>query len=122
MQLRYASDGNLKLPDKIIRIYTNSFIKEDVELLASGISNKLYIKTKVVHDRNNQYIITISKSELQKVKNLIKDHMYPSMLYKIDLDRNISHSFDYNNIYLFNKSAIYYGSSPPSDRSALNNK
>lgn len=59
-------DGNLKLPDKILRIYTNSFIKEDVELLALGITNKLVaclLKTKVVHDRNNQYIITISKSE-----------------------------------------------------------
>lgn len=67
------------------------------------------IKTKVVHDRNNQYIITISKSEIQKVKDILQDHMYSSMFYKIDLDKNISHNFDYNNIHLFNKSAIYYG-------------
>lgn len=62
-------DGNLKLPDKILRIYTNSFTKQDVELLGSAITEKLDIKTKVVHDRNNQYIITISKNELLKVVN-----------------------------------------------------
>src|SRR5690348_10843533 len=83
-------DGNLKSPDKILRIYTNSFIKDDVELLASSITYKFDIKTKVVHDRNNQYIITISKSELHKVKDIIQDHMHSSMFYKIDLDKNIS--------------------------------
>lgn len=101
-------DGNLKMPDKIIRIYTNSFIKKDVELLASAITNKLGINTKVVHDRNNQYIISISKSELHKVIDHIKDHMHPSMFYKINLE-NTYHEFNDKNIYLFNKSAVYYG-------------
>lgn len=67
-------DGILKLPDKIIRIYTNSFIKDDVELLASSITYKFDIKTKVVHDRYNQYIRTISK--LQKVKDILQDHVF----------------------------------------------
>ena len=60
-------DGNLKLPDKIFRIYTNSFTKEEVESLALAIKNRLGIETKAVHDRNGQYMITISKSELSKV-------------------------------------------------------
>ena len=102
-------DGNLKMPDKIIRIYTNSFIKKDVELLASAITNKLEINTKVVHDRNNQYIISISKSELHKVIDHIKDHMHSSMFYKINLEKNTYHEFNDKNIYLFNKSAAYYG-------------
>ena len=53
----------MKLHDGIIRIYTNSFSKEEVELLASSITVKLNILTRVVHDRNNQYVITISKSQ-----------------------------------------------------------
>ena len=64
-------DGNIKLHDGIIRIYTNSFSKEKVELLASSITVKLNILTRVVHDRNNQYIITISKSQLSEIRNLI---------------------------------------------------
>lgn len=89
-------DGNLKQPDKIIRIYTNSFTKQDVELLALAIINKFNVKTRVVHVRNNQYIIIISKSELSKVNNLIKDYMHPYMFYKIDLENNSFHNFDYN--------------------------
>lgn len=101
-------DGNLKLPDKILRIYTNSFIKKDVELLALAIAKKFNIKTKAVHDRNNRNIIPISKSELSKVNDLIKDHMHPSMFYKIDLENNNSHNFNYNKVYSFINSVVSY--------------
>jgi hypothetical protein len=104
-------DGNLKQPDKIIRIYTNSFTKEDVESLAKAIINKLNVQARAVHDRNNQYMITISKSELAKVQNLIKDHMHPSMLYKIDLEDS-KESFDYfnyNKVYEFSNDVEYLG-------------
>lgn len=102
-------DGNLKLPDQIIRIYTNSFIKEQVEALALAIKNRLGIETKVAHDRNNQYMITISKSELSKVQNVVKDHMHPSMLYKIGLEKDNFHYFNYNKVYEFSNSVGYYG-------------
>lgn len=45
-------DGNIKPNDKIIRIYTNSFSKQDVERLAKAITNKLGIVTKAVYERN----------------------------------------------------------------------
>jgi len=79
-------DGNLKLPDEIIRIYTNSFTKEEVELLSLAITKKLNILSKVVHDRNDQYMITISKSQLPLVRELIKVYMHPSMYYKLGLE------------------------------------
>lgn len=79
-------DGNLKSGDKILRIYTNSFTQTEVELLAKGITDKLNIKARAAHDRNNQYMITISKTELPLIQNLVLPHMHPSMLYKIDLD------------------------------------
>ena len=81
-------DGNLKLPDKIIRIYTNSFTKKEVELLAKAIYIKLDIKTKVVLDRNNQYIMTINRSQLDKIKNILLPHMHISMLYKLGINYN----------------------------------
>lgn len=105
--LALMGDGNLKQPDKIIRIYTNSFTLEQVNLLALAITRKLSIVTKVVHDRNNQYIITISKSQLSLVQELIKPHMHPSMYYKIDLEQYGSESFNYNNISELNKFGPY---------------
>ena len=91
-------DGNFKSPDNIIRIYTNSFSKSDVERLGLAISNKLGIMTKVVHDRNDQYILTISKNQLEIVRSLILPYMHNSMIYKLGLNaedtKNLS--FEYN--------------------------
>ena len=91
-------DGNIKLHDGIIRIYTNSFSKEKVELLASSITVKLNILTRVVHDRNNQYIITISKSQLSEIRNIILPYMHPTMYYKLGLELSNSYAFDYEHI------------------------
>jgi hypothetical protein len=77
-------DGNLK-GEGIIRIYTNSFTKIEAEKLAVTITSKLDIKTKAVHDRNGQYILTINKSQLGKVRTLIESYMHPSMLYKLGI-------------------------------------
>jgi hypothetical protein len=87
-------DGNLKLPDEIIRIYTNSFTKEEVELLSLAITKKLNILSKVTHDRNNQYMITISKSQLPLVRELTKSYVCPSMYYKLGLESVNLDSFD----------------------------
>lgn len=90
-------DGNLKSKDDIISIYTNSFTKEEVELLALAISKKLRILTKVVHDRKDQYIILISKDQLIKVRELLIPYMHPSMYYKLGLE-NSNFKFNYKNI------------------------
>jgi len=89
-------------PEKILWrrsrwIYTNSFTKLDVEKLASAITSKLGIVTKAVHDRNNQYMLTISRTQLEKVRELIGPHMHPSMSYKLGLS-SCNKNFDYNNI------------------------
>lgn len=91
-------DGNIKLPDQIIRIYTNSFIKEDIERLALAISNKLKIRTRAVHDRNGQYMLTISKDQLPLVRKLLTSHMHPSMYYKLGLEQSNSDFFNYSYI------------------------
>lgn len=92
-------DGNLKLPDEIIRIYANSFTKEEVELLSLAITKKLNILSKVAHDRNNQYMITISKSQLPLVRELTKAYVHPSMYYKLGLESvNLNFYTEYKNI------------------------
>lgn len=96
-------DGNLKQPDKIIRIYTNSFTQVEVNLLALAITRKLNILTKVVHDRNNQYMITISKSQLPLVQDVVKSHMHPSMYYKIDLEQKGTEFSSYKDISELNE-------------------
>jgi len=78
-------DGNLKRPDLIIRIYTNSFTKSEVDLLAIAITQKLGIIAKATLDRNGQYMITISKSELPLVVAQLKAHIYSTMSYKLGL-------------------------------------
>jgi len=41
-------------------------------------------------------MITISKSQLSLVQELIKSHMHPSMYYKIDLEHKDLDLFNYN--------------------------
>lgn len=87
-------DGNLKPKDNIIRIYTNSFSKEDVERLGIAITKKLGIIVKVVSDRNNQYLITISRNQLELVRSIILPYMHPSMVYKLGLEaKNIKRQY-----------------------------
>lgn len=91
-------DGNIKLPDHIIRIYTNSFTKEEVERLASAINSKLNILIRAVHDRNGQYILVISKDQLTKVRDLVLPYMHPSMYYKLGIVQSDIDSFYYSKI------------------------
>jgi LAGLIDADG DNA endonuclease family len=47
-------DGSYNSNSNRVRIYTNSFTKQEVELLASSIYNKFNLYTGVLHDRNDQ--------------------------------------------------------------------
>ena len=38
-----------------------------------------------MHDRNNQYILTIGAKELDKLRSLVSEHMHPTMNYRIGL-------------------------------------
>lgn len=93
-------DGNYLSERNVIRIYTNSFTKDNVDLLSNIIYSNLYIKNKVVHDRNNQYIIMIEKESINHTREIIMPYMHPSMLYKLGIkEANISlNKFDYFSI------------------------
>lgn len=58
------TDGNFDKGRNRVRIYTNSFKKEEVKNLVLAINNKLGIYAGVLHDRNDQWIITIGAKYL----------------------------------------------------------
>ena len=79
------TDGNFDKGRNRVRIYTNSFSKEEVESLALAINNKLGIYTGVLHDRNNQWILTIGAKYLDLLRKTVSKYFHNSMLYRIGL-------------------------------------
>lgn len=79
-------DGNFDSGRKRVRIYTNSFSKAEVEKLAEAIFQNLNIYTGVMHDRKDQWILTIGAKQLTLLRELTSIHFEKSMLYRIGLD------------------------------------
>lgn len=79
------TDGNFDKGRNRVRIYTNSYQKEDVQNLAIAINKKMGIYTGVLHDRNNQWILTIGAKQLNLLRETVSTHFYSSMLYRIGL-------------------------------------
>jgi len=69
--------------------YLMYIIKRQVNIIL-----QLDIKTRAVHDRNDQYILTINKSQLGKVRTLIESYMHPSMLYKLDTGGKVGFNYE----------------------------
>jgi hypothetical protein len=78
-------DGNYDKGRNRVRIYTNSYSKTEVEILAKSINSKLNIYTAVLLDIKDQYILTIGAKNLEKLRNIVTPHFHSSMLYRIGL-------------------------------------
>lgn len=79
------SDGNFDKNRNRVRIYSNSFTKEDVQTLAEAINTKLDIYVGVLHDRKDQWILTIGAKQLDLLRQTVSSHFDPSMLYRLGL-------------------------------------
>lgn len=79
------SDGNFDKTRNRVRIYTNSYSKMDVERLAKAIQSKLNIYIGVLHDRKDQWILTIGAKELNNLRAIVEPHFEHGMLYRIGL-------------------------------------
>jgi hypothetical protein len=79
------TDGNFDKSRNRIRIYTNSYSKEEVEKLAEAINIKLNISVGVLHDRKDQWILTIGAKQLKLLREIVIPHFEPSMLYRIGI-------------------------------------
>lgn len=77
------TDGNFDKGRNRVRIYTNSYTKKEVENLALAINTKLNIYVGVLHDRNNQWILTIGAKYLDLLRDVVSKHFHASMLYRI---------------------------------------
>lgn len=83
-------DGSFSKSDNRIRIYTNHYTYQECMLLATSITKNCSIECKVMFDRlsvqkQEQYILTIGKSQLNNVQNITKAHMCNSIMYRIGL-------------------------------------
>ena len=78
-------DGNYDKGRKRVRIYTNSYTKSEVENLALAINIKLKIYTAVLHDRKDQWILTIGANNLDLLRSIVSPYFHQSMLYRIGL-------------------------------------
>ena len=79
------TDGNFDKGRKRVRIYTNSYSKKEVEILAKAINTKFNIYVGVLHDRRNQWILTIGAKNLDLLRDIVSKHFHNSMLYRIGL-------------------------------------
>jgi len=79
------SDGNYDKLRKRVRIYTNSYSKQDVIKLQKAINETLGIYVGILHDRNNQWILTIGNTQLSKLQEIVSPYFEPSMLYRINM-------------------------------------
>jgi hypothetical protein len=79
------SDGHFHKSKQVIKLCTNNFTKQEVELLSTHIYNKFGLTSGLEHVRNEQYILRFRKSLVPMFQNIVKSHIIPSMLYRIGL-------------------------------------
>lgn len=70
-----------------LKLYTNAFKLEDLNLLVDAI-NKNFSISVTIHKSSieHQYTLYISKKQLPLVIELVKEYMHPSMLYKLNIN------------------------------------
>lgn len=78
-----SDDGTFHSKGYLV-ICTDGFTQAEVELLCSALSKKWNLKCRCER-KGKYYRIVIAKSTVGIVRSLCKDHMHPSMLYKIGI-------------------------------------
>ena len=72
-----------------LKIYTNAFSQDELNLLVEALDTKFCLKASIHKSSiENQRTIYISKKQLPLVIDLVKEHMHPSMLYKLNIDKH----------------------------------
>ena len=78
-------DGNFDQSRNRVRIYTNSYQKQEVENLALAIQTKLNIYTAILHDRKDQWILSIGAKNLDLLRKIVIPYFHLTMLYRLGL-------------------------------------
>lgn len=68
-----------------LKLSTNSYTKEEVELLIKSLNSKFDLNSsiQVANKSKNQYVIYIPSNRIESLKTLVKPYMLPSFLYKL---------------------------------------
>ena len=67
-----------------LRIATNSFSEKEVKLLIKVLNTKFQLNS-TLHKNGNNFQIYVKAESIPFLRELILNHMAPSMLYKIGL-------------------------------------
>ena len=72
-----------------LKLHTNAFSLEELNLLIKALDKNFSIKASVnVSNREkSQFSLYISKNQMSRVKDLVIKHMHPDMLYKLNIDK-----------------------------------
>lgn len=75
-------DGTWKKPG--VRIATDCYKKEEVELLRSALYTKFNLNSSL-HKNKDNYLLYIKQESMPLLKELVLPYMVPSMHYKLGL-------------------------------------
>lgn len=80
----WISDDGAKVSSGL-KLCTNNFTFEEVNLLALVLRNKYDLKVSVIKSGyDNQYNLYVSKKSMEKLAFIIKPYLHPSMYYKLN--------------------------------------
>jgi hypothetical protein len=80
-------DDGCYIPNRGLRLCTNSFIHEDVVFLSNLLNKKFGLQNSIHKaDTLNSYTIYVHKKSLSDLIVLVKPFVIPSMLYKLGLN------------------------------------
>lgn len=69
-----------------LKLYTNAFSQDELKLLVEALDKNFSIKASINKSSiANQGTLYISKKQLPLVIDLVREHMHPSMLYKLNI-------------------------------------
>lgn len=70
-----------------LKLYTNAFTIEDLNLLVDALNRNFTLKATINKTPiENQYTLYISKNQMPLLNELVIDYIHPSMLYKLNLE------------------------------------
>lgn len=75
-------DGTYHIRDNILTLCTDGFSEQEVDLLVEVLIGKFDLKCRKER-KGIGYRIIIVKSSMDKVRNMVLEHFYPSMYYKL---------------------------------------
>jgi hypothetical protein len=68
-----------------LKLFTNAFNPNELNLLVESLNTNFSIKATIQKSSNkNQQILYISKKQLPLVRDLVKEFMHPTMMYKLN--------------------------------------